>query len=179
MKKRKIVFITTFSLLLLLLVSLIPGVKVLSISNRKNTSERLYKTANNLKGFCILYTHSVNKGRVKDYYIITKDDKLCLDRTVFVSYGAGIPEPEETPGAIFTVSENGYEISNLNRIVPRLTMAVGIVANHGICFIYNQESTEQYLTDSFAPQTSIILEIKRVSLIEYIFNKLKPIKTTV
>lgn len=174
MKKRKIVFITTFSILLLL-ISLIPGIKVLSISNRKNTSERFYKAADNIKGFCISYTHSVNKGRVYDYYTILSNNQLELNETKFVSYGAGIPEPEETEGAEFLVTDNGYIITNLHRVVPRLMMAVGIIANHSV----NINSYDYTLTDYFAPQTSLFFEIKRVSLIEYITHKLKPVNKPV
>ena len=109
-----------------------------------------------------------------DYYRRSPDNKLILDRTVFVSYGAGIPEPEETKGAVFTVLPNGYEISGLNRIVPELVMAVGLIAEHSIAFLDDEASpelAEHFLKDYFAPQTSIILEIKRVSLFEYIKTK--------
>lgn len=145
-----------------------PAFPVLAISNRKNPGQCFYSYAGYKTGFVISYTHSVNKGRVHDVYFITKDKKLLLDRTIFVSYGAGIPEPEETPGAEFKVLDNGYEISNLNRIVPKLTMAVGIIANHSIKFSHADEACEYPLTDFFAPQTSIILEIKRINLAEYI-----------
>lgn len=173
MKKTiKILIIDITIVLLFLLLLLIPTTKVLSISNRKNEAQKYFLATNRLNGFCIAYTHSVNKGRVKDYYSFTDDNNLKLERTVFVSYGAGIPEPEETPGAIFKVIDSGYEISNINRVVPRLTMAVGIIANHSISFIFQEQTEEQFLTDFFAPQTSIILELKRVSLIEYISHKL-------
>lgn len=147
-----------------------PAISVLAISNRKNTNECYFSRAGYKNNFVISYTHSVNKGRVHDVYTKTKDKKLLLDKTIFVSYGAGIPEPEETPGAEFKVLEDGYEISNLNRIVPKLTMAVGLVANHSITMYKNKTASEYPLTDFFEPQTSIILEIKKVSLLKYIFH---------
>lgn len=154
------------------MIFFIPTVTVLSICNRKNISERLYSAAGFKNGFVISYTHSVNKGRVHDYYLCKEDKTIVLDHTVFVSYGAGIPEPEETPGAIFSVTNDGYTISNLNRTVPRLLMAVGIVANHSIAFDYNNDfnsnNAELFLTDFFKPQTSLILEIKRISLWEFL-----------
>lgn len=151
----------------------IPVYTVLSISNRKNTSQRYYSRAGYKNDFIISYTHSVNKGRVHDVYSKTNDNCLKLDRTFFVSYGAGIPEPDETPGAEFKVVDNGYEISNLNRIVPKLTMAVGIIANHVITFYYKSIAIDCQLTDYFEPQTSIILEIKKISLLDYIFHKIQ------
>lgn len=175
MTKKKVYFFTSAFVFLFVLLSAVPCIKVLSICNRKNPSEKYYINKQYLEGFKISYTHSVNKGRVHDFYTFLSDDSLLLDKTRFVSYGAGIPEPEETPGAVFTVLNDGYVISNLQRKVPKLTMAVGIIANHGITFDCNKnhhQFTKDYvMTDLFAPQTSIILEIKRVSLFDYIHTK--------
>ena len=151
----------------------LPAIKVLSVSGRKRPDLRFYSAAACKEGFIISYTHSVNKGRVHDYYRMLSDGTLELYQTQFVSYGAGIPEPEETPGAYFTVTEDGYFIENLNRIVPRLTMAVGIVANHSIATGSEMNSeNERFFTDFFEPQTSIILEYKRVSLFSYLRHKI-------
>lgn len=147
----------------------VPTFSVLILRNRKMPAQYFCSRAAAKNGFIISYTHSVNKGRVKDFYFHTPENHLELNKTIFVSYGAGIPEPEETEGAEFKVLENGYEISNLHRVVPRLMMAVGIIANHSITI----DDSEYFLTDYFAPQTSLILEIKRISLFNIISNKLK------
>lgn len=144
-----------------------PVIPVLAVYNRKNPSEVFYSAKGYKSGFVISYTHSVNKGRVHDYYRKTKNNQLELYQTQFVSYGAGIPEPEETPGAVFTVTDTGYFISELNRVVPQLMMAVGIIANHSITF----DGEEYFLTDYFAPQTSLYLKLKRVCPVTYIFKK--------
>ena len=151
----------------------LPAIRVLSVSGRKNPQEVFYSTAFYKEGFIISYTHSVNKGRVHDFYRPARDGGLELYKTEFVSYGAGIPEPEETPGAVFTVTDDGYFIENLHRIVPRLTMAVGLIANHSIAAGTDFDGQKEYfLTDYFAPQTSIILEIKKVSFVEYIKHRI-------
>lgn len=159
--------------LILLLIAggffLLPAVSVLSISGRKNPDKVYYSAAACKEGFIISYTHSVNKGRVHDYYRFLPDKSLELYQTQFVSYGAGIPEAEETPGAFFTVTDDGYFIENLNRNLPRLTMAVGIVANHSIATGSEMNTAnERFFTDFFEPQTSIILEYKKVSLFSYL-----------
>ena len=105
----------------------LPAVRVLSISGRKTPDKVFYSAAACKEGFIISYTHSVNKGRVHDYYRALPDGTLELYKTQFVSYGAGIPEPEETPGAVFTVTKDGYFIENLKRKVPRLVMAVAFI----------------------------------------------------
>ncbi len=169
------------SLLIVIICSLVaaaffsPFINVLSVRSRKFHPQSFYSIDGYKKGFVISYTHSVNKGRVHDFYKKTDDKKLELYKTSFVSYGAGIPEPEETPGATFTVTNDSYVIENLNRIVPRLVMAVGLTANHSIVFdtsfVIGQK--EFYFTDFFEPQTSIILEYKKVSLFSYLRHKIK------
>lgn len=152
---------------------LLPVADVLSVSSRKNPEKVFYSAAACKEGFIISYTHSVNKGRVHDYYKTLPDKALELYQTQFVSYGAGIPEPEETPGAVFTVTEGGYFITNLSRKVPRLTMAVGLIANHTIATGSDFCGQKEYpLTDFFPPQTGIILEIKRVSIYSYLRHKI-------
>ncbi len=151
----------------------LPAVRVLSVSSRKNPVQAFYSAAACKEGFIISYTHSVNKGRVHDFYRPAKDGGLELYKTEFVSYGAGIPEPEETPGAAFTVTDDGYFIENLHRILPRLTMAVGLIANHSIAAGSDFDGQKEFfLTDYFAPQTSIILEYKTVSLFSYLKHKI-------
>ena len=152
----------------------LPAIKVLSVSGRKRPDLRFYSAAACKEGFIISYTHSVNKGRVHDYYRATKKGSLQLYKTQFVSYGAGIPEPEETPGAVFSVTDDHYVITGINRVIPRLVMAVGLIAEHSITFdeAFEVGQKEFYLTDFFEPQTSIIFEYKMVSLITYILHRL-------
>ena len=165
--------------------SFIPAINVISVSNRKNPSQRFYSRKAYRYGFIISYTHSVNKGRVHDFYKIANDGELVLEKTHFVSYGAGIPEADETPGANFTVIDNCYIISNLNRKIPQLVMAVGIIANHSFASAdlfdsadkngsdYINISGELFLTDYFEPQTSLILKTKRTSIIDFLIHRVR------
>ena len=172
-KKKSLLFI----LIILIIAAFIfftPVINVLSVSSRKIQPQRFYSIAGYSKGFVISYTHSVNKGRVHDFYRHTDDNKLELYKTSFVSYGAGIPEPDEIPGAVFAVKDKNYEISGINRVVPRLVMAVGLIAEHSITFDEAVEvgQKEFFLTDFFEPQTSIIFEYKKVSLVNYLSNRI-------
>ena len=174
-KKKSLLFL--FILIFLILAALIvflPVINVLSVGSRKIQPQRFYSIAGYSKGFVISYTHSVNKGRVHDFYRHTDDNKLELYKTSFVSYGAGIPEPGEIPGAVFAIKDNNYEISGINRVVPRLVMAVGLIAQHSITFdeAFEVNQKEFYLTDFFEAQTSIIFEYKKISLLEYLLHRL-------
>lgn len=174
MSLKKLLIIILIVLLFAGVICFIPAKKVVSVSNRKNHSQRFYSAEAYRYGFIISYTHSVNKGRVHDFYKCANDGELVLEKTHFVSYGAGIPEPEETPGADFSIVDDCYIISNLNRKVPQLVMAVGIIANHSFATDYG----EFFLTDYFEPQTSIILKTKKVNFIDYIIHKVRRSKWT-
>ena len=176
-------FLIIFVLILIIgAIFIAPVIPVLSIINRKAPNQKVYSIGGFKNGFIISYTHSVNKGRVKDYYTVNKDFSLLCDKSVFVSYGAGIPEPQDFPDAVFSVTSEGYTITNIKRNVKKLTMAIGIIANHAITIPKSKnavsnsqtdfsDSKEYFFTDFFEPQTSIILQIKRVSLIKYLTSK--------
>ena len=169
---KKRVIITSIILLILGGVALFtPSKTVLEIYNRKNPGERVYSAQGYRNGFIISYTHSVNKGRIHDYYKCDKKQGgLILQSMYFVSYGAGIPEPEEIPGATFVALDNSYIISDINRFVPELVMAVGVIAEHSFAPIGRED--EILLTDYFAPQTSLIFKIKKISLAGYLAYKI-------
>ena len=144
-----------------------PSKTVLAVSNRKNPKQRIYSVQAVKDGFVISYTHSVNKGRIHDYYECEQaENALVLKSMHFVSYGAGIPEPDEYPGANFIALEDCYIISNINRVIPSLVMAVGVIAEHSFA-INKKDSSEIFLTEYFAPQTSLIIKLEKVSLVEY------------
>ena len=129
-------FLIIFVLILIIGgIFLAPVIPVLSITNRKNPNQKVYSVDGFKNGFIISYTHSVNKGRVKDYYTVNKDFSILCDKSVFISYGAGIPEPQDFPDAVFSVTSEGYTITNINRNLKQLTMAVGIIANHSITIL--------------------------------------------
>lgn len=169
MKPKKI-----FLLFLFLVVGatlFIPAINVLEISNRKNQHEKFISRAAYINGFVISYTHSVNKGRVHDYYRTTDKNKIELYETEFKSYGAGIPEPYEIDNAQFVVGEDSYFIKNLHRVLPKLVMAVGVVAEHSIAIGNNSKNMKEiFLRDYFSPQTSLIFEIKKISLLQLIIR---------
>lgn len=181
MAKRKIIYAILLVFVIgILYVIFFPRIDVLSISNRKNPSQRVYSTDAYDVGFCISYTHSVNKGRVHDYYRCDKNtDYMVLTDSHFVSYGAGMPELEETEGAYFVELENGYVLRNINRQVPQLVMAVGLIANHtfSACHyggeIIGEPLEEIPFTDYFEPQTSLLFKYTKVNYPEYFKHRIK------
>lgn len=149
-------------LLALIIILFIPIFPKLLINNKIFNIEK--------KEFVISYTHSVNRGRVRDYYII-KSKYIILSKTRFMSYGAGIPEPEKRQKFIET--EDYIEISDINRKIDNLYLFVGTIANHKI----EIDEKKIELKEIFKPQENIKIEYKILSIFEYIklliLNKLE------
>lgn len=149
-------------LLALIIILFIPIFPKLLINNKIFNIKK--------KEFIISYTHSVNRGRVRDYYII-KSKYIILSKTRFMSYGAGIPEPEKRQK--FTETEDYIEISDINRKIDNLYLFVGTIANHKI----EIDEKKIELKEIFKPQESIKIEYKILSIFEYIklliLNKLE------
>lgn len=141
---------------------------MVSIADRKNFAENIYSRPA-LEGFVISYTHSVNKGRIHDYYACRKINhkkRFILEKSVFVSYGAGIPEPEEISDCNFEITDTGYVLNDMNKVLDSFLLAVGVIAEHSITINGN----EYFLKNFFPVQTSLVFSIKRVSVLRYLLK---------
>lgn len=160
----KKIIVVLLSLLLFITIPIFPRLVLKSVKDNNKYIYHLEK-----KEFIISYTHSVNKGRVRDYYIIDENGNIILDKTTFVSYGAGIAEPENNENII--IKDDNIEINNINRIIKDFYLFVGIIAEHSITI----DDNEIMLKSLFKPQTNININIKyrNVSLIELIKNMIR------
>lgn len=158
----KKIIVVLLSLLLFITIPIFPRLVLKSVKDNNKYIYHLEK-----KEFIILYTHSVNKGRVRDYYIIDENGNIILDKTTFVSYGAGIAEPENNENII--IKDDNIEINNINRIIKDFYLFVGIIAEHSITI----DDNEIMLKSLFKPQTNINIKYRNVSLIELIKNMIR------
>lgn len=161
MLKKIIICISVIIIIIaLLFLPLFPRLILNSVKNNKDN----FIFNINKKEFLISYTHSVNKGRIRDYYIINNNNDIVLDKTRFVSYGAGMSDPEGDEKIIIT--DDYIEINNINKKIKDLYLFVGIVADHRIEF----DGKEIKLNTLFEPQINIKIQYKRVSLFKMITN---------
>ncbi|MEI0796835.1 DUF1850 domain-containing protein [Brachyspira intermedia] len=161
MIKKIIICISVIIIIIaLLFIPLFPSLVLNSVKNNKVN----FIFNINKKEFLISYTHSVNKGRIRDYYIINNNNDIVLDKTRFVSYGAGMSDPEGDEKIIIT--DDYIEINNINKKIKDLYLFVGIVADHRIEF----DGKEIKLNTLFEPQINIKIQYKRVSLFKMITN---------
>ena len=158
----KKIIVVLLSLLLFITIPIFPRLVLKSVKDNNKYIYHLEK-----KEFIISYTHSVNKGRVRDYYIIDKNYNIILCKTTFVSYGAGIAEPENNENII--IKDDNIEINNINRIIKDFYLFVGIIAEHSITI----DDNEIMLKSLFKPQTNINIKYRNVSLIELIKNMIR------
>ncbi len=138
----------------------------LVLNNVKNNTNNVILKVDNKK-FIISYMHSVNKSKIRDFYFINKNNDIVLEKTRFVSYGAGIPEPKE--GESFIISDDYMEINNMNRTIKDLYLFVGTIANHTV--MTGDKITE--LNKFFIPKTNIKIEYKKVSIFDLIISFVK------
>ena len=110
----------------------------------------------------------MNKGRVRDFFRV-EDDRLKIFKTEFPSYGAGMPELQETPGAIFKIADDAFLMEYERDVGKKFFLAVGIFARHSI----EIGGKEFFLEDFFAPQTRLEFQLKRISCAELFFAKIR------
>lgn len=158
LKKIITFIIIAIIIIIILFVPMFPRLILNSVKNDK--IDMILKIPK--KEFIISYIHSVNKSKIRDYYNINKDKDIVLEKTRFVSYGAGVPEPKE--GQTFLITDDYMEIDNINMIIKDLYLSIGTSANHSL--MIDDKIFE--LNKTFNPQTIIKIEYKNVNLFYYI-----------
>ena len=160
---KKIIILLSLLLFITIIIPIFPRLVLKSVKD--NNNKYIYHLEK--KEFIISYTHSVNKGRVRDYYIIDDNYNIILDKTAFVSYGAGIAEPENNENIV--IKDDNIEINNINRVIKDFYLFVGIIAEHSITI----DNNEIMLKSLFKPQTNIKIKYVKVSLIDLIKNMIR------
>ena len=80
--------------------------------------------------FSITFIHSVNKTPVTDCYDADKDGNICLRKTIYYDFGAGVPF-DLNEGEELTYDEDGaMVISGIDRLIPNFVIFVGTVSDH-------------------------------------------------
>ena len=98
-------------------------------------------------------------------------NQLLLNRFLVLAEWSGIPE------IVICINKCDLLEEKVD-FLQDYVQAVGIIANHSITFEQNEDfknlkTKEYFLTDYFKSQTSIILEIKKVSLMNFLLHKFK------
>lgn len=113
--------------------------------------------------FSVTYIHSVNKSPVEDVFEIMPDYGILLRKTVFSSFGAGIPFELEQ-GQMLVRKNDSIEIANIDRRIDPYLLKVGTVANHTL-WVKGREIRLDSLTK---PKNTVRLGTRRVSFYLYL-----------
>jgi len=128
------------------------------------TDEVLYLTnVNPGDKFSITYVHSVNRSPIEDRYYINENYDILIYKTIFKSFGAGVPSNSDDGGK-FEYFNNRIEVTDINRKIDKLLMFVGVIADHH--FLINGKDIK--LNELTSPQKSIHFAIKKITVYQYL-----------
>lgn len=145
------------TLVIVTVLLLVPISRQLIVTDDQ-TGEVLYSTSIEPgQTFSIKYIHSVNKSPVEDIFDISHSNRIVLKKTIFRSFGAGIPYELED-GQSLDVMGDRIEISNINKRIDRFLLKIGTVAEHTLCI-----KGREIRMDSLAgPMRTVRLEAQNV-----------------
>lgn len=143
--------------IIILSIFYLPVFKRFTVIEEKTGKVLFYTDISNGDVFSVKYIHSVNKSPIEDVFEIEQNDGIKLIKTVFHSFGAGVP-CELEPGQILISKEDRMEITNINKHIDRYLLKVGTVANHTLCI----QGREFLLDHLAAPKQTIRLEVRRI-----------------
>jgi len=151
-----IVIILAASALILLFV---PAVDRLVIIEEKTGRCLFVSKVKPGDSFIIGYIHSVNKSPVEDFFEIGEDLGISLKKTVFRSFGAGIPFDIEKNQEL-KLYRDRLEIENINTEIEDLLLFVGTQADH----TFTMNNRKLHLNQLTSPQTTVRFEVRKLPL---------------
>jgi len=132
-----------------------------------STNHLLYLSNVNIGDrFSIIYTHSVNKSPVEDQFIIDDEYNIMLSKSIFKSFGAGIPSTSDS-GMKFEFFKDRIEVSYNNRKIDKLILSIGTIADHR--FIMNGKDIR--LSELSDPQSSVYFSIDKITLFQLLLAR--------
>jgi hypothetical protein len=105
------------------------------------------------------FFHSVNRRPVHDTFRVASD-RLIVVKSVFDSFGAGMPEASTTEGTL-RVGEDGWLEWTINRPMPEVVVRIGWVANHTL----RLKGRQVPLAELAPPGTAVAMRPKTYSLL--------------
>lgn len=148
----------------MLVLASLPVFQMFTITAQGSKQPIFIRSISTVRSFHISFTHSVNKTPVEEYYRI-ENGRFVLYKTVFSSYGAGMPELKNEYN--FGIEDGKITITNLDTTLSDFSVFVGTIASHRLHF----SGGELYLAEIAPPQSLLKFEVKCVSLLAIISVK--------
>lgn len=154
-----VISIAAVLIVLISVVLLLPTVRKFVIVEEKTGKILYYSDVKPGDTFTVTYTHSVNNSPVHDIFVIREDYSIMLKKTVFSSFGAGVPYEVEK-GQNICFYKDTIEIDNINQPIKEYLLFVGTVADH----IFTMHQASIPLKQLTRQQQTVRFEVHRVPL---------------
>lgn len=148
-----------------------PIIERFTITNGKTGRIVFADKVENFEEFHTSFIHSVNKTPVDEYYRIV-NGTFILEKAVFYSYGAGMPELGEYGSSMPRIIDDTVLIDNINKEFEKITIYAGVQANHTL----NTKNGEIAFLQLVEPQTPVIFEVRKVSVLTILSSFWKKIE---
>jgi hypothetical protein len=113
--------------------------------------------------FSITYIHSVNKSPIEDQFIIDDEYNIALSKSIFKSFGAGVPSTFDDCGR-FEFFDDRIEVSYDNRVIGKLALRIGTIADHR--FMMCGKNIK--LNEISEPQSCVCFLTDRITLFQWL-----------
>ncbi len=113
--------------------------------------------------FSIIYIHSVNKSPIEDQFIIDSNYNIVLQKSIFKSFGAGVPS-NPADGGRFEFFKDRIEVADINRKIGNLLLYVGVIADHHFLI----DGKDIKLNELSSPQRSVQFLIEKITVYQYL-----------
>lgn len=121
----KTYIILILTILIIFSISVTKKGKILVVEDRANQIHKEFYLKDN--SFILSYTHSVHKTVFEEYFIVTDDNKLLLQKNIFDSFGVGSPYIENINDVKI---ENDKFVLQLNRFFNEVNMVISPIPKH-------------------------------------------------
>lgn len=128
MKKKIIAAGIGVVLILTLLSAAVHKEKILVVEDRQSGVYDEYVLAN--REFVLGYIHSVLLTPADEYFVITDDNQLLLQKTIYESFGVGLPY-EQIQDSDFEIVDGKF-ILYLDRKIKELNMVISPIPKHSL-----------------------------------------------
>lgn len=126
MHQNNIKILLTITIVFILAVaSFVKSGKVIVIEDRANNIHREFYLYENK--FKLSYTHSVHKSIFEEYFTVTEDNRILLQKNIFDSFGVGSPYIENPDDLTI---ENGKFVLKMNRVFDEINMVISPIPMH-------------------------------------------------
>ena len=130
------------------------------------SNERLFLPLKNGQEFSIKYNHSVNRSPVIDT-IERTGDTLTIRRSLYQTYGAGIPVLSDMVGDTYTETDEGFLLSGIDSEHESINLITGTYADHHLIY----KDAEYQLKKTFGEKTLITFSAQKVSTLQLLIYR--------